>query len=403
MRIAVYHNLPSGGARRALREQVHGLQQRGHEVAVWTTACSDRTYLPLPPGIREQVLPWRGVWSVPASVWPRGMDLWMKMNGPDAPMNGFARRAAAEIERGGYDVLLCSPCRYQAAPAIALYTALPSLLFAHEPYRRLYEPARGGLPLWHAARRRAGERARAQAYTVLCANSAFMSHQLEGIYGREARVNYLGIDNILFHPGDGTREDRIVGLGALQPHKRVDLALQTVARLRSPRPVLTWIANMASPGYLRAMQRLARELGVAFEPLLRIDDDRLVQLLGRARALLYTSRAEPFGFAPLEASACGTPVVGVAEGGVRETVRDGVNGYTAPADPVALAAVLQPVLDDPAQAEELGRRGREWVCAEWTWSAHLDRLEDTLVKLAALHPTVKRKGRERQNQPWVGG
>ena len=170
--------------------------------------------------------------------------------------------------------------------------------------------------MWHAEQRRHAERQRATAFTALCVNSAFMRRQLAHIYGCEAEVNYLGIDNTLFHPGDGTREDRIVGLGALQPHKRVDLALQTIARLKTPRPTLTWIANMASPGYLRAMNELARKLDVGFEPLLRIDDDRLVHLLGRARALLYTSRAEPFGFAPLEAGACGTPVVAVAEVGV---------------------------------------------------------------------------------------
>jgi len=42
--------------------------------------------------------------------------------------------------------------------------------------------------------------------------------------------------------------------------------------------------------------------------------------------MVYSARLEPFGLAPLEANACATPVVAVAEGGVRESIRNGVNG-----------------------------------------------------------------------------
>jgi glycosyltransferase involved in cell wall biosynthesis len=57
----------------------------------------------------------------------------------------------------------------------------------------------------------------------------------------------------------------------------------------------------------------------------RFSDENIVELLNRAAVMVYSARLEPFGLAPLEANACATPVVAVAEGGVRESIRNGVN------------------------------------------------------------------------------
>src|SRR6184192_2997391 len=57
MRIAVCHNLPSGGGKRALYYHVRGLIERGHSVEAWCPSTSDRNYLPLSELITEHVLP----------------------------------------------------------------------------------------------------------------------------------------------------------------------------------------------------------------------------------------------------------------------------------------------------------------------------------------------------------
>ena len=75
------------------------------------------------------------------------------------------------------------------------------------------------------------------------------------------------------------------------------------------------------------MTALAVSRGVPFTPHLRISDDELVTLLNRASAMVYAPRLEPFDLAPIEAAACGLPVVAVAEGGVRETVIDNETGF----------------------------------------------------------------------------
>jgi len=90
-----------------------------------------------------------------------------------------------------------------------------------------------------------------------------------------------------------------------------------------------------------------------------VSDEELVEVLNRATALVYTSRLEPFGFAPLEANACATPVVAVAEGGVRETMRNGVNGILVDREPEPIAHALQ---KPPGRSGSGAPNGRRCGC-----------------------------------------
>jgi glycosyltransferase involved in cell wall biosynthesis len=106
----------------------------------------------------------------------------------------------------------------------------------------------------------------------------------------------------------------------------------------------------------------------------------LVHLLSSAIALLYTPRLEPFGLAPLEANACGTPVVAVAEGGVRESLTDGDNGIlVADARPETIAAALLRLLDEPELARHLRTRCRNAVVARYSEATAIDRIERALA------------------------
>ena len=57
MRVAVWHNLPSGGAKRALRGHVEGLIARGHHVEAWCPPLADRSFIPFEDLIPEHVVP----------------------------------------------------------------------------------------------------------------------------------------------------------------------------------------------------------------------------------------------------------------------------------------------------------------------------------------------------------
>ena len=91
------------------------------------------------------------------------------------------------------------------------------------------------------------------------------------------------------------------------------------------------------------------------------------------------SALEPFGLAPLEANACGTPVVAVAQGGVRETIIDGQNGFLCIPEAKKLAEKLEFLIDNPGRKAEIGRVALNNVQQNWTPEAAPDRFEGALL------------------------
>jgi D-inositol-3-phosphate glycosyltransferase len=90
-----------------------------------------------------------------------------------------------------------------------------------------------------------------------------------------------------------------------------------------------------------------------------------------------TPSYEPFGLTPLEAMACGTPVIGSAVGGVRQSVIDGETGVLVPpGDAPALAAQLQRLHDDPTLARAMGHAGQRRVRSRYTWERVMHELVD---------------------------
>jgi D-inositol-3-phosphate glycosyltransferase len=89
---------------------------------------------------------------------------------------------------------------------------------------------------------------------------------------------------------------------------------------------------------------------------------------GAADVFVSTPWYEPFGITPVEAMACGTPVIGSAVGGIKSTVVDGRTGYLVqPDDPAGLGRRLADLLQNPARARAFGRRAVRQANALYTW------------------------------------
>ena len=410
MRIAVWHNLPSGGGMRAMVGQLHGLVARGHHVEVWCPPTADRSFLPLGPAIPEHVVPLD--WPTP---WRR-LDEWqvtLEIDRSIAAMDAHCRACATAIDAGGFDVVLAHPCMWFRTTAIGRLVRTPALLYLQEPMRRLYE-AQPGLP-WLARPRDAWspwrpstwrktfvdvrtlrnnrvqareEVANAAAFARILVNSYFSRESLLRAYGLDSEVCYLGIDSTHFTDRGDTREHLVIGLGSLLPEKGAHRAIEAVGTMAMPRPRLAWVGNFADRAYLAGLTALAEARGVDFEPLVRIADEKLLDLLNRAAAMIYAPRLEPFGLAPLEAAACGVPVVAVAEGGVRETVIHGETGLLVPSDPAAIGAAVERLLHDTATARRLGTQARDNVRTRWNQDAATERVERVLLRHASQAPST---------------
>ena len=155
-------------------------------------------------------------------------------------------------------------------------------------------------------------------------------------------------------------------------------AIRAIATIERDRPALVWVGNRSAAEYRLQMESLAKELGVQLRIETMVSDDTLLDLLGRAGAMVYAPLLEPFGYAPLEANACGLGVAAVAEGGVRETVVDGLNGVLSDPDPVSLGRAIERVIADP----ELGERADQHVRAHWGLEWSTDHVERHLLEVA---------------------
>src|SRR5207249_10402816 len=147
MRIAVWHNLPSGGGKRALYYHVRGLIERGHSVEAWCPSTSDRNYLPLSELITEHVAPidirQRGK-SVARS--PRLGILQGDELREATALDEHCRRCADEINRGRFDILFANSSIIQAVSSIGRYVKTTKVLYLQELNRWLYEARGNGLP-----------------------------------------------------------------------------------------------------------------------------------------------------------------------------------------------------------------------------------------------------------------
>jgi D-inositol-3-phosphate glycosyltransferase len=120
------------------------------------------------------------------------------------------------------------------------------------------------------------------------------------------------------------------------------------------------VSELAGNAEARRLQALAEEAGVDDRVMLRgrVAREAMPILLRSADAVVCVPWYEPFGIVPLEAMACGVPVVATAVGGQIDSVVHGVTGvHVPPRDPAALAAALRDLLADGARREALGREG----------------------------------------------
>src|SRR5215471_5909574 len=419
MKIAVWHNLPSGGGKRALYYHVRGLVERGHEVTCWSLDTADQSYLPLTEFAREHVVSWR---SRNGSSKHTAGD-WADYDRAIDEMRAFdeaSRRCAREIEAGDFDLLFANSALPYHVPFIVRHVRLPRVLYLQEPCRVLYEAA-PILP-WVAGAEEHLERAdslgpeqfkveypRLQALRLqamqewsnvracdeVLVNSYFSRESVFRAYGIDSKVCYLGIDTSLFRDLALVRERFVVGLGSFHSIKGIDLAIKAISFLSQPRPRLVWISNSGSKSYEEEMNNLASSLGVELTVKEAISDAELVTILNRATLLLYTSRLEPFGFAPLEANACGLPVVAVAEGGVRETIKDGINGFLVDPEPAAIARVMTRLLENPDLTRQIGHQAAAHVRQIWNVESSVDRLEAYLLEVVSRQPNRPKLNRKK--------
>ena len=193
------------------------------------------------------------------------------------------------------------------------------------------------------------------------------------------RVVPCGVDLDLFTPKGpawkaGSRRRRLVSVSRLVERKGVDVAVEALASLPDAELIVAGgpaAEKLGDDPEARRLSARAEELGVAERLRLvgRVEHRDVPALLRSADVVVTTPWYEPFGIVPVEAMACGRPVVGSAVGGLLDTVDDGVTGFLVPPrDSAALVAAVCRLLDDRRMRARFGRAARLRAVSRFGWS-----------------------------------
>jgi glycosyltransferase involved in cell wall biosynthesis len=298
------------------------------------------------------------------------------------------------LNREGYDLVLVSPSRLTQAPYFIEGARAKVVYFCHEPWtKRFSGPAKRTENSIKRFAYRALEAKMARedsvntrAADLVLANSEFSKSRIEKVYGKSCMVFYFGVDADRFKPSTAEtgRPNRVVAVSALFPYKGQDFILSSIAGLEPElRPEIVFCFSRYDPKFRLELEEKARMQGIEVKMVEGASDEEIVRLYNTCRAAVFAPFAEPFGMVALEAMSCGLPVVGVADGGLRETVIEGVTGFLTQRDENAFADALTTVLSDDLLRRNMGLAARKVIEEKWTWDASASRLRTIINSILA--------------------
>lgn len=383
MKIAIFNNLGAGGALRTTQEQLKRLYNR-HTFDCYALSCSaDNGY-----SLREWCKNTRVYnYTLRAQKYPRSL-------GPlgwlfdYTRISALQRNIAAEINSKSYDLCVALTCQYFEIPSILKYVNVPSVYISHSTaYPKLDDTAAGRLslnPLTHYLHRtlQSGRQQAIRRADLIIANSWFSREELFRSYIVNSYLSYAGVNTKDFYPiHTESRQHAVLGVGALAPFKAHDFSIRSLATIpEAIRPEL-WIAHHTEvAGEKARLIALAQKSGVKLQLMECMSTPELRKLYNSVSATLFPSFFEPFGLVPLESMACETPVIGIAEGGIRETIINGVTGVLTTRDEEDFGLAISTLLNNPQELKAMGTRCSEYIIKNWDWDILIEEFEKLMIR-----------------------
>lgn len=233
---------------------------------------------------------------------------------------------------------------------------------------------------------RALDRAAAAGCDLILGNSDYMTARIREIYGGRGETCRLGVPAAAAaEPGPGQERDAFLAVSRLEPLKHVDEIVRAYHLLAQREPGLAEPLVIAGAGSQEPFLRgLARELGIGPRVVFagRVSDAELAGWYRRALAVVTVPEDEAFGLVPLEAMRHGAAVIAAREGGMAETVEDGVTGLLVqPRDVERLAEAMRSLQHDRQRAKDMGEQGRGRAAGELSFAAFVDRFLEFVAQV----------------------
>jgi glycosyltransferase involved in cell wall biosynthesis len=363
MKIAFFHNLPPGGGRRTIYEQVKGLLKH-HEIDVYQITPESSFFDLSQLSCRVFTFPFTKLNS-----WPSFLNRLNADYRNFFVLDQLHKSIADKINNGGYDVAIIHPDKYTESSFILKYLRIPNIYNSPELLRIGYEPEFAFTEkvifpkkIYELATRKirvAIDRNNARCAQILLTDSYFIKEKIKSAYDRDAVVCYSGVDTDVFHPV-GKKTKTVLYMGQRNHIGGYDLIQEAFSYI--PKSLAPKLESYGFP-----------------KGLPDTDNDRLLaKSYSSALATFCVTHNEPFGLKALESMACGTPVLAVDEGGYRESIVDGKTGWLLPRDPKLFAEKIVYLVKHPETSRKMGANARELMVKKWTWKRHVKQLEELI-------------------------
>lgn len=231
-------------------------------------------------------------------------------------------KAFEEFDLTGYDLVIASSSC--CAKGVITSPATPFIAYIHSPMRYAWDlyydylKNSGRLTKFFMKRWmpdiRKWDYISSQRIDTLVANSSYIARRIKKFWNRDAAVVYPPVDTDRLSVSDEAAGDYFVVFSRFVPYKRIDLAISACARLNKK---LIVIGSGSQEKELKLLAASCKNADIKFTG--RISDSEVKAYLQKCRALIFCAE-EDFGIIPVEAQACGRPIIAFGKGGALETV-----------------------------------------------------------------------------------
>lgn len=234
--------------------------------------------------------------------------------------------AIEQFDLSGYDVVLSSS--HAVAKGVLTHSNQLHIAYVHTPIRYAWDlyhqylresgldrGLKGMLAKYFLHKIRLWDASTVNRVDHYVANSRYIARRIKKTYGKPSDVIYPPVDVDKFRLHEA-KEEFYLTASRMVPYKKIDLIVEAFSQTDKKLLVIGDGPDMA---------KIKSKAGKNVELLGFADDETMADLMGRAKAFVFAAE-EDFGITPVEAQACGTPVICFGRGGARETVRYGESG-----------------------------------------------------------------------------
>ena len=372
-RVAIVHGLRRGGAHRRLHETIPFW-----ELEIKEFILSDADACTSNPEI--------------VKVWSLSDQLPQLLRPPIRYVDFFLRRLAynrlsRKVRSWEPDAVFINPCRSLKSPPLEAKILKKSVFWLDElprsleidEFKNTTRPLTRAIyaPLRYLLRR--NNRKVLANIPIVLTSSEYMANLISNVYRRPVFPEKCGVSREFFCNSETIKQNHVISVGSLIPGKGHDLTIESLGKSGLGLSLVI-VTHHPVESEMRRLNHIANRVGIDVTFQFGISDRELAELFRSAVFTSYLATLEPFGLVSIESQACGTPALVSKEGGLPETIIDGVTGLSVVRDIESVAAAMHEIAQwsiAPEMQQKCCDFGKSWQ-----WSATAESVARHLEQVA---------------------